>query len=83
MENTTPIDQQIVAPGKYKHYKGHYYQVIGVAIHSETLDKLVLYQAMYDSPEFGHNVIWVRPLSMFFDTVTFNGKKMKRFEKAD
>jgi hypothetical protein len=69
--------------GKYRHYKGHEYVVLGIAHHSETLEELVVYQGLYDDPEFGHHPIWVRPKSMFFDEVVFDGKKMKRFTKID
>lgn len=60
--------------GKYRHYKGNEYEVIGVAKHSETLEELVVYRAMY-----GEKGLWVRPLAMFTETVDFNGKKVVRF----
>jgi hypothetical protein len=63
--------------GTYKHYKGKYYEVIGVAKHSETLEELVVYDALYDNP--GSN-LWVRPLKMFIEEVEVGGKKMPRFE---
>jgi hypothetical protein len=66
--------------GKYKHYKGKFYKVIGLAKHSETLEDLVVYRALYDSEEFGRDAIWVRPKSMFLETVEVNGKKVLRFE---
>ena len=66
--------------GKYKHYKGKLYQVLGLARHSETLEELIVYQALYESKEFGNNAIWVRPASMFTETVLVNGKEVKRFE---
>ena len=53
--------------------------MIGVARHSETLEELVVYQALYES-EFGKNVIWVRPKKMFEETVEFEGKIVPRFE---
>jgi cyclomaltodextrinase len=64
-------------PGKYKHYKGKLYQVIGTARHSETLEELVVYKALYQ--EEGKN-LWVRPLKMFMEEVEAEGKKMPRFE---
>jgi len=64
--------------GLYKHYKGNIYEVIDVAQHSETLEKLVIYKATYQ-PE-GEN-LWVRPLTMFTETIIVNGEKIKRFEK--
>ena len=63
--------------GKYKHYKGKLYEVIGLAKHSETLEELVVYKALYQ-PE-GEN-LWVRPLKMFMEEVEVDGKKMPRFE---
>lgn len=59
--------------GKYKHYKGKYYEVIGVARHSETLEELVVY---YDDKRD----LWVRPFGMFTEDVVINGKQMPRFE---
>jgi len=61
--------------GKYRHYKGNEYQVIGVAKHSETLEELVVYQALY-----GKKQIWVRPVKMFLEKVGVNGKKVPRFK---
>ena len=61
--------------GKYKHYKGNEYEVIGLAKHSETLEELVVYQALYSKKQ-----IWVRPLKMFIEEVEMNGKKISRFE---
>lgn len=61
--------------GKYKHYKGNLYEVIGVARHSETEEELVVYRALYG--EYG---LWIRPLSMFVENVEINGVTMPRFE---
>ncbi len=71
-----------VEAGKYQHYKGGLYMVIGTARHSETLEELVVYKALYDSKEFGKNAIWVRPKEMFFDKVTVNGEKISRFKSV-
>ncbi|MBA3679711.1 MAG: DUF1653 domain-containing protein [Bacteroidetes bacterium] len=68
-----------VLPGLYKHYKGKIYEVIGVAQHSETLEKLVVYKATYQKE--GEN-LWVRPLSMFTEDVVVDGKRVKRFSKV-
>lgn len=64
-----------VKPGIYLHYKNLKYKVLGVVIHSETLQELVLYKAMY-----GEKLTWVRPLEMFFEKVKVNGKKVPRFK---
>ena len=69
--------------GKYKHYKGNMYQVIGIGRHSETLEEFVIYQALYDSKEFGKNQIWIRPKKMFLENVIINGKEVPRFEFAE
>jgi len=60
--------------GKYEHYKRKQYEVIGVAKHSETLEELVVYRALY-----GEHDLWVRPLKMFLETVEIEGKKIPRF----
>jgi hypothetical protein len=62
--------------GIYRHYKGHEYEVIGVARHSETLEPMVIYRAMYGEKEF-----WVRPLEMFLEKIQIDGVSKLRFEK--
>ncbi len=64
--------------GKYKHYKGGKYEVVGVASHSETLESLVVYKALY-----GNQKLWVRPLKMFLENVCIEGKKVPRFSYID
>lgn len=66
--------------GKYEHYKGKQYEVVGVARHSETLEELVVYRALYNSEEFGENALWVRPLRMFLEEVEIENKKVPRFK---
>ena len=70
-----------VKPGKYRHYKGREYEVLGVALHSETKEELVVYRALYDSPEFGKNALWARPKTSFLENVTVAGKSVPRFQK--
>ncbi len=67
----------------YKHYKGHEYEVIGIALHSETLEDLVVYKALYDSPKFGKNTLWVRPKEMFLGNVIVDGIEVERFKKLE
>lgn len=66
--------------GKYRHYKGKYYNVIGVATHSETLEELVVYRALYDDEKFGRNSLWVRPKKMFIESVVKEGIEVPRFQ---
>ena len=63
-----------VEPGLYQHYKGPKYRVFNVARHSETEEEVVFYQALYGDYGF-----WVRPLSMFVETVEVDGEQVPRF----
>ena len=65
-----------IKPGKYRHFKGNEYQVLYVARHSETLEELVVYQALY-----GEKGIWVRPKAMFEEIIERDGKSFRRFEE--
>ena len=59
----------------YKHYKGNNYVVVGLAKHSETLEELVVYRAIY-----GDGGLWVRPREMFLESIELNGVKQPRFK---
>ncbi len=61
--------------GRYRHYKGNEYQVLGVATHSETLEPLVVYRPLY-----GKEAIWVRPYDMFVETIEIEERSLPRFE---
>jgi hypothetical protein len=63
--------------GKYRHYKGKFYQVLGVAKHSETLEELVVYKCLHPNPR---GKLWVRPKKMFLEKIKINGKTVSRFE---
>ncbi len=65
----------MIKTGKYKHFKGNEYEVLGIAKHSETLEEMVVYKALY-----GDGGLWVRPASMWNETVEKDGKAIKRFE---
>lgn len=65
---------QEIKPGRYRHFKGNEYEVIGVGKHSETLEEYVIYRALY-----GEGGLWVRPASMWNETVERDGKTYKRF----
>lgn len=61
--------------GEYEHYKGNHYEVLGVARHSETLEYLVVYRALY-----GEQALWVRPYEMFIENVEIDGSVLPRFK---
>lgn len=63
-----------VQPGRYRHFKGNEYEVLGVARHSETEEELVVYRPLY-----GEGGLWVRPVSMWNELVTRDGKTQPRF----
>jgi hypothetical protein len=64
--------------GRYRHYKGNEYEVMGVAKHSEDESELVVYKPLY-----GEQRLWVRPLQMFIETVQVNGETKPRFKYID
>ncbi|MEZ5944942.1 MAG: DUF1653 domain-containing protein [Planctomycetaceae bacterium] len=64
-----------IKQGRYRHYKGNEYIVVGVALHSETEEELVVYQQ-----DYGEKSLWVRPLAMLLEIVEADGKQMPRFE---
>ena len=64
--------------GKYIHFRGNEYEVIGNAFHSETLEEMVIYRALY-----GNEHVWVRPAAMWSEDVEHNGQRMKRFTHVD
>lgn len=70
----SPLAKSVVVGGLYQHFKGFRYKVLNIARHSETLEELVVYQALY-----GEGGIWVRPLSMFLENVTRDGQTQPRF----
>ena len=63
-----------IRPGRYRHFKGGEYEVIGVGRHSETLEELVVYRALY-----GEQGLWVRPAAMWTEMVERDGKRFPRF----
>ena len=65
--------------GKYRHYKGIPVKVIGIALHTETLEELVVYEKLEDYKGYKKGSLWVRPKKMFEEMVEVNGKKIPRF----
>lgn len=67
-------------PGKYQHFRNQkFYEVIGVALHSETKEEMVVYKALYESGELAFGQLWVRPKKMFLEQVLHEGKWVPRF----
>jgi hypothetical protein len=69
------LAKSIMVGSLYEHYKGFRYKIIGVARHRETLEELVVYQALY-----GESEMWVRPLAMFLENIVINGQSQPRFK---
>jgi hypothetical protein len=70
-----PTPPEPVRPGRYRHFKGGEYEVLGVARHSETQEWYVVYRQLY-----GDGGLWVRPLAMYAETVAHDGREVPRFE---
>ncbi len=67
-----------IAPGRYRHFKGGEYEVLYTALHSETLEPMVVYRALY-----GEGGVWVRPAAMWNEMIEREGKVFARFEKIE
>ncbi|PIT92646.1 MAG: DUF1653 domain-containing protein [Candidatus Harrisonbacteria bacterium CG10_big_fil_rev_8_21_14_0_10_42_17] len=67
-----------IKPGIYEHFKGNRYEVIGTAKDSETLEEMVIYKALY-----GEHDTWIRPLAMFEESITRDGKTFPRFKSIE
>lgn len=72
------MTEQELPPGRYRHYKGGEYEVVGIARHSESDEQLVVYRCLYDNAS-----LWVRPLSMFLEKVWCEGRWVPRFFRFD
>jgi len=68
----------MIRPGRYRHFKGQEYEVLGVARHSETEEEFVVYRALY-----GDRGLWIRPAAMFAESVTVDGRQILRFQPID
>lgn len=69
---------QTIPLGKYRHFKGNEYEVIGIAKHSENEEAMVVYRALY-----GDGILWIRPADMWNETIKRDGKTILRFTKID
>lgn len=67
-----------ILPGRYRHFKGRDYEVLHIARHSETLQPMVVYRALY-----GEGGVWVRPAEMWLESVEREGKTCRRFTRID
>ena len=77
LADLSPAATSLKEGSLYQHYKGMQYKVLGVARHSETLEELVVYQALY-----GDMGLWVRPIAMFLEQVLINGELQPRFKEV-
>jgi len=68
----------MIRNGRYRHYKGNEYEVIGIARHSETEEEMVVYRKLYDD-----HSLWVRPLAMFLEGVVVDGRQLPRFARVE
>ncbi len=68
----------MIQPGRYRHYKGKDYEVLGVARHSETEEEFVVYRQLY-----GEGGLWIRPKAMFVESVLVGGVEMPRFRRLE
>lgn len=68
----------MIKPGRYRHYKGKDYDVLGVARHSETEEEYVVYRQLY-----GEGGLWIRPMGMFLESVTVDGTSVPRFRRLE
>lgn len=73
------IKQPLQVGGTYRHYKNHLVRVIGIALHSETLEEVVIYEKLEDFGNYKKGSIWARPKAMFLEYVTVKDKKIPRF----
>ncbi len=71
----SPTARSIVVGSIYEHYKGMRYKILGVARHSETLEELIVYQALS-----GEGAIWIRPLDMFLEIIVIDDRSQPRFQ---
>ena len=69
---------KLILPGRYRHFKGNEYEVLYLATHSETMEPMVVYRALY-----GERGVWVRPASMWNEEIIRDGKRIRRFSRVE
>ena len=69
---------ELILPGRYRHFKGNEYEVLYVATHSETMELMVVYRALY-----GEGGVWVRPADMWNEEIVRDGKRFRRFTRIE
>ena len=69
---------ELILPGRYRHFKGNEYEVLYLATHSETMEPMVVYRALY-----GEGGVWVRPASMWNEEIIWDGKRIRRFSRVE
>ena len=69
---------KLILPGRYRHFKGNEYEVLYLATHSETMESMVVYRALY-----GEGGVWVRPASMWNEEIIRDGKRIRRFSRVE
>jgi hypothetical protein len=69
---------KLILPGRYRHFKGNEYEVLYLATHSETMEPMVVYRALY-----GEGGVWVRPASMWSEEIIRDGKRIRRFSRVE
>jgi len=76
-------ERKLIISGRYKHYKGNFYEVIALARDGDNPNsEFVVYRALYDSPKFGSNQVWIRPKKVFLEKITREGKTFYRFKEV-
>lgn len=78
-EQENQLTAKVPVGAIFEHYKGKKYKILGTGRHSETLGLCVIYQALYNTSDFGDHSVWIRPLEMFLETVLIDGKEKPRF----
>ena len=73
------MQKSVTIGAQYRHYKDHLVEVIGIALHSETKEELVIYKKLHDVGEYKKGQLWARPKKMFLEEVVVHGKTIPRF----